>query len=99
MRAYKQQITKNIYAECLITKNNDVINIQYQVMIDEVTQVNCDNLEIEIHMSEQASEAVNHYMIIGKNKGDFVLYSKTESVFLDEELFKKLRINIKTKRG
>ena len=50
-------------------------------------------------MVDKDSHEVDHYMIIGKNKGDFVLYSKIDNIFLDEEVFKKLRINIKTKRG
>ncbi len=99
MRIYKQKISKNIITECLISKQNNIVNIDYQVVINEVTTVNCDELEIEINMIDKDSHEVEHYMIIGKNKGDFVLYSKTANIFLDEEAFKKLRINIKTKRG
>ena len=63
------------------------------------TVVNCDHLEIEIHMSEHSSHGIDHYKLIGKNENNFILYSKIDSIYLDEEKFKKLRINIKTKRG
>ncbi|OEG74152.1 hypothetical protein BEL05_00705 [Shewanella colwelliana] len=98
MRIYKQPISKNIDAICHITKKNTNINIIYHVSINEVTTVICDELEIEINMTDKDSHEVDHYMIIGKNKGEFVLYSKTDNAFLDEEAFKKLRINIKTKK-
>jgi len=63
------------------------------------TVVNYDHLEIEIQMCDQGNEQVDHYKLIGKNDSNYILYSKIDSVFFDEENFKKLRINIKTKRG
>lgn len=99
MRIYKQKISKNVITDCLITKKDNAIHIEYEVYIDEITQVNCDELEIEINMIDKDSYEVDHYMMIGKNKSDIVLYSKIDIIFLDEEVFKKLRINIKTKRG
>ena len=100
MNIYTLPISHNINVKCLVKKENNVISIVYQVIFDNKnTVVNCDHLEIEIHMSDQASEQVDHNMMIGKNKSDIVLYSKIDNIFLDEEKFKKLRINIKTKRG
>jgi hypothetical protein len=100
MNIYTLPISKNIDVKCLVQKEKSVINIDYQVILDNKnTVVNCDHLEIEIHMSDQASEQVDHYRLIGKNDSNYILYSKVDSIFLDEEKFKKLRINIKTKRG
>lgn len=100
MNIYTLPISKNIDAKCLVSKENNTISIDYQVIFDNKnTVVNCDHLEIEIHMSDQATEEVDHYRLIGKNESNYILYSKIDSIFLDEEKFKKLRINIKTKRG
>jgi hypothetical protein len=100
MNIYTLPVSKNIDVKCLVKKENSVISIEYQVIFDNKnTVVNCDHLEIEIHMNDQASEQVDHYRLIGKNDSNYILYSKIENIFLDEEKFKKLRINIKTKRG
>ncbi|MBA6287767.1 hypothetical protein [Colwellia sp. MB3u-4] len=100
MKIIPLQISKNIDVKCLVKKENNVINIDYQVIFDNKnTVVNCDHLEIEIHMNDQASEQVDHYRLIGINDSNYILYSKIDSAFLDEEKFKKLRIYIKTKRG
>lgn len=100
MNIYKLPISKNIDVKCLVEKENNTISIDYQVIYDNKnTVVNCDYLEIEIQMCDQDSQAVDHYRLIGKNDSNYILYSKIDSIFLDEEKFKKLRINIKTKRG
>lgn len=100
MKIIPLQISKNIDVKCLVKKENSVISIEYQVILDNKnTVVNCDHLEIEIHMSEESSEEVDHYRLIGKNDSNYILYSKIDNIFLDEEKFKKLRINVKIKRG
>lgn len=100
MNIYTLPISKNIDMKCLVNKQNNTISIDYQVILDNKnTVVNCDHLEVEIHMCDQDSQAVDHYRLIGKNESNYILYSKIDSIFLDEEKFKKLRINIKTKRS
>jgi hypothetical protein len=100
MKPISIKISEKINIRCLVRKENNVINIDYQVHFDNKnTVVNCNNLEIEINMSDLASEQVDHYRLIGKNDSNYILYSKIDNIFLDEEKFKKLRINIKTKRG
>jgi len=100
MNIYTLPISKNIDVKCLANKENNVISIDYQVILDNKnTVINCDHLEVEIHMSEESNEEVEHYRLIGNNDSNYILYSKIDNIFLDEEKFKKLRINIKTKRS
>lgn len=100
MKQIKLRISENINVMCLIRKENNNLSIDYQVICDNKnTVVNCDHLEIEIHTCDQNSHAIDHYRLIGKNESNYILYSKIENIYLDEEKFKKLRINLKTKRG